>query len=264
MKQLLSLNKSYFKFFEIIGEFVRLLIKVISSVLISPPSWRLIREQFFHFGVMSLAVVAITGFTTGFVLAAQSFFQLGDTGMDSITGVLVAKSMITELGPVLTAFMITGRVGASMCAELATMKVTEQIDALRSMSINPYAYLVAPRFIAGVVMNPLLSLFSMLMGIFGGYLIAVYHFNLPPTSYFRPIQIQISEFDLFTGLIKSFVFGIIFVSVCCYKGIHAKGGAAGVGKSTTQSVVTSYVAILITDFFLTIFINLIYTKIHRL
>ena len=134
---------------------------------------------------MSLSVVAITGFTTGFVLAAQSFYQLGEKGMAGVTGVMVAKSMITELGPILTAFMVTGRVGSSMCAELGTMKVTEQIDALKSMAINPNAYLVAPRFFAGIFMIPLLTLFSIAMGIFGGYLIAVYLFHLLPCHLFR-------------------------------------------------------------------------------
>src|SRR3990167_3222511 len=140
---------------EMIGDYVTLVLDVVFASFKKPPSWHLIREQLFHIGVMSLGVVAITGFTTGFVLAAQSFYQLGEKGLASVTGVLVGKSMITELGPILTAFMVTGRVGSSMCAELGTMRVTEQIDALRSMAINPYAYLVAPRFIAGVLMVPL-------------------------------------------------------------------------------------------------------------
>lgn len=250
--------------FEMLGEFVSLFSDVAVASVRNPPSWALIREQLFNFGVMSLPVVAITGFTTGFVLAAQSFYQLGEKGLAGVTGILVAKAMITELGPVLTAFMVTGRVGAAMCAELATMKVTEQIDALKSMAVNPYAYLVAPRFIAGVIMNPLLTLFSMVMGIFGGYLIAVFYFGLPPLSYFDPIKTNLTIFDLVTGVIKAFVFGILFVSVCCYKGMRTTGGAAGVGKSTTQSVVTSYVLILISDFFLTMLLNTIHAKLNSI
>ena len=134
---------------EMIGEYISMILDVFVAALKRPPAWSLIREQLYHIGVMSLSVVAITGFTTGFVLAAQSFYQLGEKGMAGVTGVLVGKAMITELGPILTAFMVTGRVGSSMCAELGTMKVTEQIDALKSMAINPNAYLVAPRFIAG-------------------------------------------------------------------------------------------------------------------
>lgn len=253
-----AVSRKTLHIFEMLGEYVSLVCDVIVAAVRKPPSWDNIREQLYHFGVMSLPVVAITGFTTGFVLAAQSFYQLNEKGMAGITGVLVAKSMITELGPILTAFMVTGRVGASMCAELATMKVTEQIDALKSMAINPHAYLVAPRFIAGVIMNPLLTLFSIVMGIFGGYLIAVYYFSLSSLTYFEPMKVHITTFDLATGMIKSFVFGVLFVSVCCYKGMRTTGGAAGVGRATTQSVVTSYILILISDFFLTMLLNMIY------
>lgn len=245
---------------EMIGDYVTLVCNVTLALLKKPPAWRLIREQFFHIGVMSLGVVAITGFTTGFVLAAQSFYQLGEKGMASVTGVLVGKSMITELGPILTAFMVTGRVGSSMCAELGTMKVTEQIDALKSMAINPYAYLVAPRFIAGTLMIPLLTLFSVIMGVLGGFLIATNLFNMPASTYFAPMQIHITLFDVLTGFVKSVIFGILIVTVCCYRGMKTSGGAAGVGKSTTQSVVASYILILCSDFFLTIALN----RIHQI
>jgi phospholipid/cholesterol/gamma-HCH transport system permease protein len=211
---------------------------------------------------MSVTVVAVTGFTTGFVLAAQSFYQLGQKGLAAITGVLVAKSMLTELGPILTAFMVTGRVGSAMCAELGTMKVTEQIDALKSMAINPNTYLIAPRFIAGTLMVPLLTLFSSIMGIFGGYLIAVYLFHLSPSIYFDPMPSHISTFDIATGCIKSFVFGVILVTVCCFRGMKTSGGAAGVGKATTQSVVVSYILILISDFFLTMGLNMIHQMLR--
>jgi phospholipid/cholesterol/gamma-HCH transport system permease protein len=245
---------------EMIGDYTTLLFDVFGSSFKKPPSWPLIREQMYHLGVMSLSVVAITGFTTGFVLAAQSFYQLSGKGLSGVTGVLVAKSMITELGPILTAFMVTGRVGSSMCAELGTMKVTEQIDALKSMAVNPNAYLVAPRFLAGIFMVPLLTFFSIMMGIFGGYLIAVQYFHLSSAMYFNPMQVHITPFDLATGFIKSFIFGVLLVTVCCYKGMKTSGGAAGVGKSTTQSVVTSYILILVADFFLTMALNMIYQE----
>lgn len=251
-------RKHSFDLLERVGEYISLIAEVFSATLRRPPSWTLIREQLYNVGVMSLTVVAITGFTTGFVLAAQSFYQLGEKGLAAITGVLVAKSMLTELGPILTAFMVTGRVGSAMCAELGTMKVTEQIDALKSMAINPNRYLIAPRFIAGTVMVPLLTLFSSIMGIFGGYLIAVYLFHLSPSAYFTPMQVHITSFDVATGCIKSFVFGIILVTVCCYRGMKTSGGAAGVGRATTQSVVASYVLILVSDFFLTMALNMIH------
>src|SRR5207247_1374671 len=142
------------------GDFIRMISRVAWVSVKKPPQWILIRNQMFDIGVMSLPVVAITGFSTGMVLAAQAYFQLEDKGLASITGLMVTKAMMVELGPVLTAFMVTGRVGAAMCAELGTMRVTEQIDALRSMDVNPLRYLIAPRFIAGFFMMPLLTVFS--------------------------------------------------------------------------------------------------------
>ncbi len=245
-----------------IGEYVSLILEVVSSSFRHAPPWKLVREQLYHIGVMSLSVVAITGFTTGFVLAAQSFYQLGEKGLAAVTGVLVGKAMITELGPILTAFMVTGRVGSAMCAELGSMKVSEQIDALRSMAINPSSYLIAPRFIAGVFMMPLLTLFGSAMGILGGYFIAISLFHMSSATYFDPMRIHISLFDLATGGIKSFIFGILLVTVCCYKGMKTKGGAEGVGKSTTQSVVTTYILILVADFFLTMALNMIHQQLR--
>ncbi len=261
---LILLKMHTLRILEMIGEYVSVSSSVFAVAIRKPPSWALVREQLYHIGVMSLSVVAITGFTTGFVLAAQSFYQLGAKGLSGVTGVMVAKAMITELGPILTAFMVTGRVGSAMCAELSTMKVTEQIDALKSMAVNPNRYLIAPRFIAGIVMMPLLTLFSITMGIFGGYLIAVYLFHMSPVTYFDPMRLHITLFDMASGLIKAFIFGLLLVTVCCYKGMKASGGAAGVGKSTTQSVVTSYVLILISDFLLTMALNMIYQEMKRL
>ena len=257
-------QKQTVRILAMIGEYVSLVIDVFAAAAKRPPSWNLIREQLYHIGVMSLSVVAITGFTTGFVLAAQSFYQLGEKGLAGVTGVMVAKAMITELGPILTAFMVTGRVGSAMCAELSTMKVTEQIDAIKSMAINPNSYLVAPRFIAGIFMIPLLTLFCITMGVFGGYLIAVCLFNLSPVTYFDPIRLHVTLFDVASGMIKAFIFGVVLVTVCCYKGIKASGGAAGVGRSTTQSVVTSYVLILISDFLLTLALNMIHQEMKGL
>jgi phospholipid/cholesterol/gamma-HCH transport system permease protein len=244
-----------------IGKYVRLFVEVAEASIRRPPTWALLREQLYNIGVLSLTVVAITGFSTGFVLAAQSFYQLSSKGLASITGIMVAKSMITELGPILTAFMVTGRVGSSMCAELGTMNVTEQIDALKSMAVNPHRYLVAPRFIAGVIMMPLLTLFCIAMGIYGGYLVSVYLFGMAPSSYFDPMPQHITLFDLFTGVFKAVCFGITFVTVCCYTGMRARGGAAGVGIAITKSVVISYILILISDFFLTVMLNSIYQEL---
>src|SRR5262249_37934652 len=227
-------------FFQSVGEYTRLVLSVIAVTLRKPPPWYLIRDQMYEIGVLSLPVVAITGLSTGMVIAAQSFFQLSDKGLASATGLMVTKAMMVELGPVLTAFMVTGRVGAAMCAELGTMKVTEQIDALRSMTVHPHLYLVAPRFIAGVVMLPLLTVFSCMMGIIGGYLLSVYYYKMPHNTFVDPLPIHITNFDFFSGLAKAVAFGIIIVTISCYKGMVTRGGAAGVGRATTNSVVICY------------------------
>ncbi len=244
--------------FEKIGAYIRFICAVSISLVRRPPARALVREQLYQIGVLSLGVVAITGLTTGVVLAAQSFYQLGEKGLAGVTGVLVAKAMITELGPILTAFMVTGRVGSSMCAEIGSMKVTEQIDALQSMAVHPYHYLIAPRFIAGVVMIPLLTFFSAAMGILGGALISSLFFHMTGGNYFHPIPLHVSVFDLVVCLIKSSIFGMLLITVCCYKGLNTSGGAAGVGKATTQSVVTSYILILIFDLLLTMALNMAY------
>ena len=254
-------KNSIFELLSGIGEYISLIKDVFQTLFKKVPAWPLLRDQLFNIGVMSLGVVAITGMSTGVVLAAQSIYQLSSKGLASVTGVMVAKTMITELGPVLTAFMVTGRVGASMCAELGTMKVTEQIDAIKSMAVNPYNYLIAPRFIAGIIMVPLLTTFSILMGVIGGYLISTYFFHMSAMSYFGHMPFHITSFDILTGLLKSFCFGTLLVTISCYKGLKTKGGAEGVGKATTNSVVISYVSILISDFFLTLALNALHLKL---
>lgn len=246
-----------------IGEWVSLIFSVAKATLRRPPALKLVMQQLYDVGVASLPVVAITGFFTGLVLAAQSIYQLADKGLTSVTGLMVTKAMMTELGPVLTAFMVTGRVGAAMCAELGTMVVSEQIDALQSMAVNPHRYLIAPRFIAGTFMMPLLTIFSIVMGIFGGYLIAVYYFGMPPNTYMDAIPEHVRYFDLLTGIVKGFVFGILILTIACYKGLRTTGGAAGVGRTTTNAVVVTYCAILLTNFFLTITLNVFHDLISR-
>lgn len=243
------------KVVESIGSYFMLIFAVIWATLMKPPKWTLIRDQMYEIGVRSLPVVAITGFSTGMVLAAQSFFQLADKGLASATGLMVTKAMLVELGPVLTAFMVTGRVGASICAELGTMRVTEQIDAITSMGVNPMRYLVAPRFIAGTFMLPLLTVFSCAMGIMGGYMIAVGYYGMSSSSFLDPLPNHINTFDVASGLIKGFVFGILIITISCYRGMTTSGGAAGVGRSTTNSVVICYTAILIVNFLLTLALN---------
>ena len=245
-----------------IGDYILLIMRVLWVTFTHPPQWVLIRDQMYEIGVLSLPVVAITGFSTGMVLAAQAFFQLSDYGLVSATGLMVTKAMMVELGPVLTAFMVTGRVGAAMCAELGTMRVTEQIDALRSMAVNPLRYLVSPRFIAGTVMLPLLTVFSCIMGIIGGYMMAVSYYGMPSNSFLDPLPVHIKPFDFFSGIAKALAFGIIIITISCYRGMTTKGGAAGVGRATTNSVVICYSVILISNFFLTVALNSSYEYIQ--
>lgn len=246
-----------------IGEYTRLVAQVIKATFSRPPRLHLILRQLFDIGVASLPVVAITGLSTGMVLAAQSFYQLTDKGLASVTGLMVAKAMMTELGPVLTAFMVTGRVGASICAELGTMQVSEQVDALKTMAVSPLRYLIAPRLLAGTFMMPLLVIFSMVMGIFGGYLVAVYFFGMAPTTYFDPMPTHITYFDFCIGVVKSTVFGLLIMTIACYKGMRTSGGAAGVGRATTQSVVITYCFILFINFFLTVGLNVLHDQITK-
>jgi phospholipid/cholesterol/gamma-HCH transport system permease protein len=247
-----------------LGDYIVLIVSVMWVSIRRPPQWDLIRDQLYEIGVLSLPVVAITGFSTGMVLAAQAYFQLSDKGLASATGLMVTKAMLVELGPVLTAFMVTGRVGASMCATLGTMRVTEQIDALKSMSVNPLQYLVAPRFIAGMIMMPLLTIFSSLCGILGGYFIAVYYYGMSATSFIDPLPVNIHMFDFISGVVKAFIFGVIIITISCYRGMNTRGGAAGVGRATTNSVVMCYSVILIANFLITIGLNSSYDYIENL
>lgn len=252
-----------FKAIASIGAWLLLYIDVLQAITKRPPALRLVMKQLYDIGVSSLPVVAITGLSTGLVLAAQSVYQLADKGLTSVTGLMVTKAMMTELGPLLTAFMVTGRVGAAMTAELGTMVVTEQVDAIESMAINPNRYLIAPRLIGGVLMMPLLTIFSVVMGVFGGYLISVYYFGMAPTTYIDPIPFHVKYFDLFVGLMKGFIFGVLIFSIACFKGMRTSGGAAGVGKTTTSAVVITYCAILLTNFFLTMSLNILHDQICR-
>lgn len=258
------LNNYFAQLFEGVGAYVSLILQTIWAAISRPPSFVLIRDQMFEIGVRSLPVVAITGFSTGMVLAAQAMFQLSDKGLASATGLMVTKAMMVELGPVLTAFMVTGRVGAAMTAELGTMRVTEQIDAIRSMAVNPIQYLIAPRFIAGLIMLPLLTVFSCVMGIMGGYVIAVYYYKMAPNIFLDPLPYNITSFDFFSGMVKALVFGFIIITISCYRGLNTRGGAAGVGRSTTNSVVICYSVILIGNFLLTMILNTYATFFNEL
>lgn len=218
----------------------------------TPPRYaREMLTQMDSLGVQSLSIVVLTGMFTGMVLALQSAASLDAFGARPYVGRLVCVSMVRELGPVLTALMVTGRVGSGMAAELGSMVVTQQIDALRVLGTDPVRKLVAPRLLAGMLMVPILTIISDTLGIFGGGLISVFSLKLSWTYYWRSVGGALVMNDLAMGLTKPVVFGFILASVGCYMGLGTTGGTRGVGLSTTRSVVAASVLILATDFFMT-------------
>ena len=210
-------------------------------------------KQMEFIGVHSVFVVILTGIFTGMVLALQSYYGFRKFGSEGLVGATVALSMTRELGPVLTSLMVTGRAGSAMAAELGTMRVTEQIDALTVMALNPIKYLVTPRVIAAFFMLPLLTVIADFVGIVGGYLVGVKLLGINEGAYIDKMIKFVELNDIYNGLVKAAVFGIILSIVSCYKGFYTKGGAEGVGRSTTEAVVVSSVTILVTDYILTSF-----------
>ncbi len=220
--------------------------------LLRPPfRIRAIFEQMLEIGYYSIPVVAITALSTGGVLALQSYVGFKRFGAESMVGTVVALSMTRELGPVLTGIIVAGRAGSAMAAELGTMKVTEQIDALYTLSANPVKYLIVPRFIAATSMLPLLAIVADCVGILGGAGIGVGTLGANPIVYMKKTFEFLVLNDIYSGLFKSMVFGSIIAVVCCYQGFYTEGGAEGVGKATTRSVVISSILILIVDYILT-------------
>jgi phospholipid/cholesterol/gamma-HCH transport system permease protein len=208
-------------------------------------------KQMEFIGVNSTIVVIITGIFTGMVLALQSYYGFRKFGAEGLVGAAVALSMTRELGPVLTGLMVTGRAGSAMAAQLGTMRVTEQIDALTVMALSPIKYLVTPRIVAGLLMLPVLTVVSDFIGIVGGYVVGVKLLGINEGAFMDKMIKYVELNDIYNGLVKSAVFGIILSSVACYKGFYARGGAEGVGKATTEAVVVSSVTILISDYVLT-------------
>jgi len=202
-------------------------------------------------GLGSLIIAFFVAFFTGIVIAMQSAYQLSRFGANIYVAPMVAVAIARELGPVLTALVVAGRVGAAIAAELGTMKVTEQIEALETMALNPVRFLVVPRFLGLLIMLPCLTVFADITGIFGGFLVGVFNLRLDPSRYITfSFQFLLWK-DVWTGLVKSVVFGIIIAMIGCYMGLRTKGGAEGVGKSTTLSVVTSFILIILFDCIIT-------------
>jgi phospholipid/cholesterol/gamma-HCH transport system permease protein len=234
-----------------LGEFVIFLLSAAIYVFLPPFKPRLWIRQIRIIGADSLFLIILIGAFTGMVLGLQGYNTLRRFGSDGALGTVVALVLVRELGPVLAALMITARAGSAMAAELGSMQSTEQIDALTVMAINPVQYLVSPRVLAGVISFPLLTSVFDVVGIFGGYMIGVRLMGAPSGAYFNGIAANMSGHDIMTGLYKAFVFGVVVMWVCCYKGYHAERMATGVSRATTEAVVLSSVLILAFDYFLT-------------
>ncbi|GAB4151295.1 MAG: ABC transporter permease [Planctomycetota bacterium] len=220
------------------------------------PKRRVMLPQFFQIGVETIPVVVLTGAFTGMVLAVQTYYQFRKLGMETMIGPVVFMAVVQQLGPVLTAVMLAGRVGASITAQLGTMAVTEQIDAMKTLGLDPIKYLVLPRFSAAVLLTPVLTLYSNAVGIMGGWMVAVYGYGVNSHYYWEKTLVYVTVFDIYAGLVKALFFGAAVAIISCYKGFYTSGGAEGVGRATTSSTVLSFVSILVLNLFLTILLNM--------
>jgi phospholipid/cholesterol/gamma-HCH transport system permease protein len=235
-----------------LGRLTLLAREALSSLLTFQVAWRDLVYQIYFLGVKSQSVVLITGAFTGMVLCAQTYFQFHKVKMDTATLAVVSVSMCSELGPVLTGLMVAGRVGAAIAAELGTMRVTEQIDALRTLATHPVDYLVVPRLLALHLALPLLTIESIAVGIGAGYFVATQLLGIDPTYSWANMVRYTDVPELLIGLIKALIFGGIVAIIGCYKGVTCGEGAEGVGRATTEAVVYSSISILISNFFLTL------------
>ncbi len=234
-----------------IGKMSLFLLSAFAWAFRPPTRFRLIIHHIRTIGVDSLSVVLLSGIFTGMVLGLQGYYSLRKFNAESFLGSAVALGLLRELGPVLSAFMVTGRTGSAMAAEIGSMKVTEQIDALYSMAVNPIQYLVTPRLIAGLISMPLLTAIFDVVGIYGAYLVGVGLLGVSSGSYFGGMESSVVFEDVWSGFLKSVSFGLIITWVCCYKGFNAPQSATGVGQATTESVVLCFVLILVWDYFMT-------------
>ena len=220
-------------------------------------NWRLLIPQLYEVGYRSLPVILVTGAFVGMVLAVQAVEQFRAVGMEERMGAIVNLSVVRELGPVLAGIMLAGRIGGALTAELGTMNVTEQIDALRSMGVNPIRYLVAPRVLACTVLTPTLTLFADFTGALGGWVVCVIQSGIDTGPYWEYTREAVTNFDLFSGVFKALFFGAALGLISCFKGFYCKPGAEGVGRACTSAFVASFIAILILDYFLALILQAI-------
>ena len=232
------------------GRVLLLLRQTVAQIFMPPFDIKSIIKQMHEVGVRSVPVVIVTGLFSGMVLALQAYIGFKRFGAEAMVGSVVGLSLTREMGPVLTGFIVAGRAGAAMAAELGTMRVTEQIDALETLATNPVKYLIVPRFIAGVIMLPALCVLADIVGIFGGYVVTTGMYETSPVQYWQQTWDFLVVNDVMSGLIKACFFGGSTTLLCCYRGFYSEGGAEGVGRATTGAVVMSFMTILISDYFL--------------
>jgi phospholipid/cholesterol/gamma-HCH transport system permease protein len=251
LRLLAALGRVVLDLLQTIGRLVLFAGEAVSHIVRPPIYWRSVVGQLIDIGYYSLPVVGLTAIFTGMVLALQSYTGFSRFQAESAIPQVVVVSLLRELGPVLAGLMVAGRIGAAMAAELGTMRVTEQIDALTTLSTNPMKYLVVPRLLAALTTLPMLVLVADIIGVFGGYLVATVKLGFNPATYLNNTWDAFKTEDLVSGLVKAAVFGCIIALMGCYNGYQSRGGAQGVGRSTTNAVVSASILILCFDYLLT-------------
>ncbi len=229
------------------------LANTVEGVFRPPGKWRFVVKHVYFIGTKSLFVIGFTAAFSGMVLGLQGYYTLSKFGSEGLLGAAVALSLIRELGPVLSALMVTGRAGSAICAEIGIMRIEEQIDALECMAIDPHSYLIAPRLVASLIAVPLLTAVFDVVGVFGGYLVGVELLGVNPGAYLDSMQTSVEWLDVYMGIVKSLLFAVLLIWICTYKGYYAgvdRGsfGPEDVSRATTDAVVISSVAILVSDY----------------
>ncbi|HEY6873316.1 MAG TPA: ABC transporter permease [Geobacteraceae bacterium] len=233
------------------GHMLNFLLYALYIIVRSPAKPFHTLKQIHFIGAKSFFVIFLTASFTGMVLGLQGYYTLAKFGSEGMLGSVVALSLIRELGPVLSALMVTGRAGSAITAEIGIMRISEQIDALHTMALEPFKYLISPKLLAALIVLPLLCSIFDVVGVYGGYLVGVKLLGVNPGAYFHEMEKSVEWKDVYSGIVKSLSFGVIIAWICCYKGYHAGHGAEGVSRATTAAVVMSSVLILIWDYFLT-------------
>jgi phospholipid/cholesterol/gamma-HCH transport system permease protein len=245
------IGRVFIGFLGIMGRIALFTLRALKHSVVPPWYPKTVLKQMIDIGYFSLPVVGLTALFTGMVLALQSYTGFARFSAEGAVATVVVLSVTRELGPVISGLMVAGRIGASMAAEIGTMRVTEQIDALTTLSTNPFKYLIAPRLIAGLTMLPLLVIVADIIGVFGGYVVGVYKLGFNPAAYLKRTMDYLEFMDVFSGLVKAAAFGFLISLMGCYHGYNSEGGAQGVGRATTNAVVSASILILIFNYAIT-------------